>query len=307
MSVNFEKILETTKSAAGTPAGKIVLLAFGGVLAYRFFVSGKAGAGSSPLATKKPLSSGLPSFSGGGGSGGASPISSPLAAAGPTIAEQLAAAKEQADYQFKLDGQVLDRQLASQERTALFNLDLQKKVSDAKAAADAIAFNFWNTDINGNSKNFFYQNGTVADRGRTPSVIAGGAGPTKAEIKFQQDQAPIVAEFNRQLGALQGQFQNQKAIAEMQLQATKEQLRSEERRSNPFSSWGNFLNTAANIFVGTTRSVRAENPTIVYVPEARSPIPGGSSTLNMSTGGIDRNLNSPGYSDMLNRPTVNVA
>ena len=42
MAVNFEKILETTKNAAGTPAGKIVLLAFGGVLAYRFFVSGKA-------------------------------------------------------------------------------------------------------------------------------------------------------------------------------------------------------------------------------------------------------------------------
>lgn len=264
------EIIDKLKTAAASPAGKIALLGFGGFLVYRFVsgtMSGGSSAGASPA---RP--------SGGGSLLSSGAVSSPAAA--PSLPEQLQYTKDLLTFQTDIAQKVKEQDTAAANKTALFSLDLQKQQAANELAQQNDAAQFWLTDLAGKAKSFFTDPAPVSDRGRTPSIVAGGAGPTKFDLFYEASQRPIVDAWNRQQGALvqQQQFSLQQQTAQNTAQANMQQqlIDQQNRASNPFSSIGNFFKTVGGLAVSTVslgRSASVATPPInpqVTVPPVPS-------------------------------------
>ncbi len=290
--MDTEQIVQTLKKSAGTPAGKIALVAVGGIALYRVWSSRRVSSPGTGAAGRSP---GIPVVSSAGVTGGASGSS------GNSISDQIALLQAQADVQLKANAEALKQAEASRVLSAENDISLKSKLAEAQRAIDEASAKFWFSDLSGNySTPIMKTEASVSQRGRTPATVSNNIGPTKFDLFFNAQQAPIIAERNAQNAQQYTLFQQQQTLQREQFEA---QQRAQDRANNPFLNLGTMLKTGLSLFSlgrSTPAPAPAATPSIVVPPSGDWLGTGGSGIPGIS-------MNLPGASDLRRDGVIRVA
>lgn len=282
--MNTEQILDTVKKSAGTPAGKIAILAVGGYALYRV-LSSRSGSGSAPMKVGGGALSGvLPS------SAGASPSGSG-AGSGASLSDQLAILEKQALLQLDINKQSADYAELSRQKTALFDVELAGKKASAELSAMKNAAMFWFSDLDGNySKTLYSTNAPVSERGRTPGRVSNNIGATVFDLFSGAQRQPSIDAANIANAQQQTQFQQQLQLLKTQGEINRA---NQPKQANTLNLIRDVAAIASVFSGGRSTPVPANTQTIVVPPS----IGGTGSVSSPST------VRLPGWSDTFSAPS----